>query len=479
MIFHNEKFKELRIKKGFSVSDITKQTGLSRVSIWAWENGKTVPSAKNVKILAAAVKHGVNEISDLEADAPSMELPLAGILKPYTYFNEIKTIERLDSRSKVLDIIDKLYDDLAQATTIINSILCYIPSMFYIKDLKLNYVTANKSFVDYYMDKESINSVVTGKTDFDFFPKNDAIRNTEQDKQAIKTGIPVKKNIDYMPGSRNKKWALISKYPITDTQNRIIGLIGSFVDVTEEKEADELRELLEINVKNMSEGFTVYDVNKEKYLFVNNAIEEIFGYNLEKFKAGGRKFWINTCLHPDDRSEIEIFNKSNKWPKVYEYRIIRPNGEIRWIRTRSFPETFYRGTKCNVNIDSDITNLKDVHFLELIEFSLNGITDGFELMEEETRKPVFANDAVETIFGYSKKQITCFDFWINNCVHPDDREEQLKIIKGGGDIPTKRRYRIVRPDGEVKCLETSRWVKEFHGKKYLAVINRIIAESSV
>jgi PAS domain S-box-containing protein len=474
-MFYYVKFKEFRLKKGINVSETARKSGISRVSIWSWENGKSEPSPKNIKILAEVINKNVSDISDLEEDVPNSEVPLANILKPYTFFNDTKTVERLAGKRNLLETIANLYDDLAQATTIINSILSNIPSMFYIKDLKQKYVTANKSFIENYSNEHFNYVSIVGKTDKDFMPRNDAVKNTEKDEEVIKTGKPIKNSISYLPGSRKKKWAMISKYPIMDTQSRVTGLIGTFVDITDEKRAEELHELMEINIRSMSEGFTIYDFNNKKYLFMNNALESIFGYKLKHFYEGGRTFWINTCVHPDDRERIKTYKMTQNWPKINEYRIIKPNGDVRWIRTRAFPDVTYKGKTCHVNLDSDITELRGVSFLKLIEFSLNGISDSFELQEESTNETVFANNAVEEIFGYPKEKIADFDFWLNNCVHPEDRKKQ-KRFKIENNIPPKRKYRIIKPDGEVRWLETSRWIKEFQGKKYLAVINRDITK---
>jgi PAS domain S-box-containing protein len=474
-MFYYGKFKEFRIKKGLNVSELARRTGISRVSIWSWETGKSVPSTKNIKILAELINKNISDISDLEEDVPNSEVPLAGILKPYTFFNDPKTIERLAGKNKLLDVITDLYDDLAQATTIINSILSNIPSMFYVKDLKQKYVTANKSFIENYSNEQFNYASIVGRNDFDFMSKVDASKNSEEDSLVIKTGIPIKNSIGYLPGSRKKKWALISKHPIMDPQGRVTGLIGTFVDITDEKRAEELHELMEINIRSMSEGFTIYDFNNKKYLFMNDAVQSIFGYDLKCFYKDGRSFWINTCVHPNDRERINSYLTEHTWPKINEYRIIKPNGEIRWLRTRVFSDIIYKGKTCHVNLDSDITELREVNFLKLIEFSLNGIADSFELMDAATKETIFANNAVEKIFGYPKGKIESFDFWIDNCVHPEDRKQQL-FFKNTGTFPPKRKYRVVRPNGEIRRLETTRWTKEFQGKKYLAVINRDITE---
>jgi transcriptional regulator with XRE-family HTH domain len=198
MEFYRENFRKIRERKGYTINRLVELSGASRVSLWAWEKGKSIPSTKYIRILATILNVGLSEISDLEEDAPNREVPLASILKPYNFFNDPKTIARLDSRGNVIDTINMLYDDLAQATTIINSILSHIPSMFYVKDLKQKFVIANKAFIEFYINEDCINKSIIGKVDSDFFNKKDAEYNVLEDLNVIKTGLPVKNSLSYL-----------------------------------------------------------------------------------------------------------------------------------------------------------------------------------------------------------------------------------------------------------------------------------------
>ncbi|QLL70257.1 helix-turn-helix transcriptional regulator [Lactobacillus sp. 3B(2020)] len=45
--------KILRIKKGLSQQEMSKQIGISQATISSWEQGQSIPSGKNIKKLAS------------------------------------------------------------------------------------------------------------------------------------------------------------------------------------------------------------------------------------------------------------------------------------------------------------------------------------------------------------------------------------------------------------------------------------------
>lgn len=270
----------------------------------------------------------------------------------------------------------------------------------------------------------------------------------------------------------SKRWGLISKYPIFDINGNVAGLIATFVDITEQKQAEELHELLELCIKSMYEGFSIYDIDRKKYIFLNNTIEKMYGYSNDDFRRGGREFWINNCVHPEDRDYVKnAYFAEHPEPEIIEYRAIRPDGEVRWIRSQVNTDVSYKGRKCHMSIDVDITISRELHFYNLLEFILDGMPNGFELFEKEGYKPIFANNAVEDIFGYPKDKVLDVDFWVNRIIHPEDREDLLKLLKPKS-LPAIRNYRIIKPDGSIRLIETNRKERVFQGKTYIAIISR-------
>ncbi len=96
-----------------------------------------------------------------------------------------------------------------------------------------------------------------------------------------------------------------------------------------------------------------------KMLYVSPAYERIWGRAGDRLEANFMD-WIE-AIHPDDRQRVQTsyFDRSLLGKYDEEYRIIRPDQSIRWIRDRGFPIKNHTGIAYRVvGIAEDITNRK-------------------------------------------------------------------------------------------------------------------------
>ncbi|MGD8712210.1 MAG: MASE1 domain-containing protein [Thiohalophilus sp.] len=116
-----------------------------------------------------------------------------------------------------------------------------------------------------------------------------------------------------------------------------------------------LRQLSE----NINEVFWLTDAMDDHVIYVSPSIEEVWGREASDFynKPGG---WMQS-IHEADKNrvnkEYEEFRKSGKFDT--EYRLVRADGEVRWIHDKGFPVydesgNFYR----LAGIAEDITDKK-------------------------------------------------------------------------------------------------------------------------
>lgn len=71
------------------------------------------------------------------------------------------------------------------------------------------------------------------------------------------------------------------------------------------------------------------------YLFLSPAIRHIYGVTPETFMQDG-DYWLN-CVHEEDRHLVigkRSLLESQGWAEL-EYRIVHPDGQVRWIRDRT------------------------------------------------------------------------------------------------------------------------------------------------
>ena len=112
----------------------------------------------------------------------------------------------------------------------------------------------------------------------------------------------------------------------------------SFIDITDRKRSE--RRLLEMSERfreladNVREVFSIIDVKRRRVLYVSPGYELIWQRSCESLYQQADS-WMD-ALHPDDDARVR---KSVESLGMFtdEYRILRPSGETRWIRARTFP----------------------------------------------------------------------------------------------------------------------------------------------
>jgi len=163
-------------------------------------------------------------------------------------------------------------------------------------------------------------------------------------------------------------------------------------DITERKRAEEklregeerFRELAE----NIREVFYIYEQDMHQISYISPAYMEIWGRTCESLYQEPKSIWDN--VHPEDKDRVMRSLEKKSQGEVEEvYRIVRPDGSIRWIKDRSFPIYDNSGkTHRVVGIAADITDLKfgeeKLKYLSLHD-PLTGLYNRIYFEEEMTR----------------------------------------------------------------------------------------------
>jgi PAS domain-containing protein len=113
---------------------------------------------------------------------------------------------------------------------------------------------------------------------------------------------------------------------------------------------------------------------------------------------------------------------------------------------------------------------------KILEAGINFITDSLTIVNETTLKYIYMNNMRKKIFGYPDE---CFlengcNFWLYNCVHPDNRDIEEKYLYKKIQCPVKRNYKILLPDGRTRLIEARTSTKSILDSKseYIVVIER-------
>jgi len=139
------------------------------------------------------------------------------------------------------DITNQIKDreKIAQEMDFLQNFLDQMPDAIYFKDKKNRLTKVNKFYAKgFNMPSEEL----IGKTDFDFFPKEQAQAMADDDNKVMKTGIPIIGKIErtLLP---NGTWnqVITTKVPMYDRQGKIIGTMGITRDMTEHANLEEDR----------------------------------------------------------------------------------------------------------------------------------------------------------------------------------------------------------------------------------------------
>ena len=121
----------------------------------------------------------------------------------------------------------------------------------------------------------------------------------------------------------------------------VVGYQGIIRDITEQMKAEkalhESEQRFRQLAENLREVFWLSSLDGSQIYFISPAYEEIWGRSRESLIAQPES-WLDAA-HPEDREGVLVnFEKQSRGEFVeYEYRIVRPDGEIRWIEAHVFP----------------------------------------------------------------------------------------------------------------------------------------------
>jgi PAS domain S-box-containing protein len=125
-------------------------------------------------------------------------------------------------------------------------------------------------------------------------------------------------------------------------------------------ERQQAEERFRLVVENIREVFWISDPRGELE-FVSPAYETIWGRPLTNLRDLSAT--VLESVHPDDRPRIDAVMRDHLATEVTDetYRIIRPDGTVRWIRTRSFPVRNVHGLiERIVGTASDVTDQRQL-----------------------------------------------------------------------------------------------------------------------
>jgi PAS domain S-box-containing protein len=259
------------------------------------------------------------------------------------------------------------------------------PAFAWMKDLEGRYVYANKVTEQL----PEYRSGWKGKTDADILPAGIAVENRANDQKVISSGQAIQTVERYLVEDEMRHM-LVNKFPIFDRTGAIVMVGGVSVDITKRIRAEgalrESEERFRQLAENIDEVIWIRNVEGWRLEFVSPAYARIWKRSVEDLHRQPDS-WID-AIHSDDRERLARVAEQLPTTGEYDltYRVVWPDGSIRWIRDRAFPVRNGQGSLVRIaGIAEDITERKRAeqqveNFAEMLKILTNRL---FEAQEEE------------------------------------------------------------------------------------------------
>jgi diguanylate cyclase (GGDEF)-like protein/PAS domain S-box-containing protein len=235
---------------------------------------------------------------------------------------------------------------------------------------------------------------------------------------------------------------------------------------------------LEQKVKNIFDTLNVaiwsHDL-KTNTLRITPGIEKLYGYSLEAFYQDF-DLW-KKVIHPDDVVVLteRLEKLSLGEPATSEYRIIRPDGEVRWIQDSGFPTFDEYGNFIDFNsVLFDITDRKESEdrYRSLVEMSpdfVAVINQGNITYINETGSYLLGASGPSGVIGFPAEQFAPLDII-------EDIKNREKSMPVGKFKVIRYEFQVKRLDGLMIDVEMSAMPILFGGRMVTQVVGRDITD---
>ncbi len=241
----------------------------------------------------------------------------------------------------IMDITDRkeIERELSESKRLLEMVINTIPMYVFWKDKNSTYLGCNQNFA-ITAGVPSPKDII-GKTDFDLnWPKENAEFYQKSDKEIMETRQPIIHSIEKLQYADTEMWIDLTKVPLIDENNEVIGVLGIYEDISERVKSEQAIKASEEKYRTLAEqsfqGMTI--LTRNGFAYVNKAFAEIVGRTKEELLSMTPDD-IRNIVHPADLEMIE--DRIAKWfagevvPPRHEWRFIRKNGEIRWVESFS------------------------------------------------------------------------------------------------------------------------------------------------
>jgi len=387
---------------------------------------------------------------------------------------------------------DALRKSESKARTLIEN----LPQKIFFKDKNSVYISCNENYA---RDLKIHPDEISGKTDYDFYPKSLAEKYRADDQRIMKSRKAEDIEEEYIQDG-HKVFVHTVKTPVKDENGNVVGILGIFWDITERKVAEDALRESEEKFRSLAEQSPnmIFINKKGRVIYANRKCEELMGYKKEEFYSPDFNFL--TLFSPESIDLVKSnFSRHMQGEEVapYEFTLITKEGKkIETILTATLMR--YEGERAILGILTDITDRKQMeeklrHYSEHLEELVQKRTEEFlesekrySVLVEEARdgvvilqdaKLVFTNKRLAEIIGYSRYELIGMPFekLVGEKYLQQAKERYTRRMRGE-KVPATYEVELVTKTGECIPVEVSATRINYQGRPSDLVIVRDIRE---
>jgi diguanylate cyclase (GGDEF)-like protein/PAS domain S-box-containing protein len=166
-------------------------------------------------------------------------------------------------------------------------------------------------------------------------------------------------------------------------------------------------------------------------------------------------------IHPDDFPAFMAHRKALDG-RLLEYRSLRSDGSLQWLRTRMHRQHRDNGSYVDVGVVQDFTEEREAKValherVEMVQRLTSRLPDMlFQYVHSVSAPGVFAfvSDACLNLFGVSPESVRADSTQLFRWVHPEDRPEMLRTMQSAAASGAQwtQEFRSRRADGSILFL---------------------------
>ena len=301
---------------------------------------------------------------------------------------------------------------------------------------------------------------------------------------ALATGEPVKDKVlaVYNPRRGEHVWLVVNAIPEFEQGSPTpCGVFLTMHDITRSRQTEKALRESEERFREIAERiesvFWITNPDSSQVLYVSPAYEQVWRRTCASLYEQPSSFLES--IHPEDReratARLAGERAGSQGSFEFEYRILWPDGTVRWIRDRGFKIVDSEGRLLRIlGLADDITERRRaeeaLQFREEISSSIvSQAADAIVLIDASTSRLVEFNAAAHEGLGYTREEFAKLTIADVEAGHSLEQiREHVERIRLEGGITLESMHR--RRDGGLRDVRVSARALRIHGRDYVAAL---------